>query len=627
VLYKFINKTAFPNVMSIEHELKKASVLRIFLGLIVFTRFFQIFLDMSLLSTDYSYLFYAIPLGVIIVFFTIGFLTPLSTLLLILSINKFDIFAHTTTLGTSILTLLLFVMLFINHGMYLSLDKIFLDKKTSLSKIIFKLYSILGKPTNQSIKTAYFLGFMAYALTSLGALLLHVLDGYWIQGLSLYSALTNSYLFKFYYIARDLEEYNASILMFMSKSGVVFQSIFQILMIPLIFFKWGRIFIIIWGLVFFTISLVGINLSYLPHVEIIYWLLIFFMINPNKNNLFIAYDDQCGFCSKGVRYLDSINYNGYLKFIPLSKSKVYFDKYNNFDMEEARKYMIGYVNGKKYVGFDLYIEIFKINAILWFLLPILYLGKIFNIGSHIYKIIADNRYKIAGQCNINSYNKQNTFNIDMLNERGILLKYIHLLVLIFFGLFIVFKFPYPFDILKNKKMNRILYMAGLQIPNVFNETDLSMGNNWIVLERINKNGDIDLVPITDYDGSRLTYSGFDVLNFSNHNSDLFYFGNTLQYRRGILRVHENDYYRFHTEGKGYALIKKRIAYDYKKIEIVGNQKYIVTMYKNNSSFVSSDKNNIDRHKQKKVLSLIFNYDGNNLIIMDNKFYDTELSRF
>ncbi len=236
MLYKFINKTAFSNVISVENELKKASILRIFLGIIIFTRFFQIFLDISLLSTDNSHLFYVIPMGMVIIFFTIGLLTPLSTFLLIFSVNKFDILVGTTTLGTSILTLLLFVMLFINHGMYLSVDKIILEKKIKFSKYLFKLYNILGKPTTQSIRTAYFLGFLAYALTSLGALLLHIFDGYWIQGLSLYSALTNSYLFKFYYIIRDIELYNPNILMFISKSGVIFQSIFQILMFPRIFF-------------------------------------------------------------------------------------------------------------------------------------------------------------------------------------------------------------------------------------------------------------------------------------------------------------------------------------------------------------------------------------------------------
>ena len=236
---------------------------------------------------------------------------------------------------------------------------------------------------------------------------------------------------------------------------------------------------------FFIISLIGINLSYLPHIEIVYWLLIFFIMDPNKKKLFIAYDDQCGFCSRGIKYLDAINYNGYLKFIPLSRSEDFFNKYSDFNIVEAKKYMIGYINENKKIGFDLYIEIFKLNAILWIFLPILYIGKIFNIGNYIYKIIADNRYKIAGHCEIRTSSSFNTFDIDMLTERKNLLKFVHSLVLVFFGLFVIFKFPYPFDIVKNRKMDDILYLVGLQIPNVFNEIDLSMGNNWLVIERLN----------------------------------------------------------------------------------------------------------------------------------------------
>lgn len=610
-----LRKTKFPEVVSVKHELKKVAILRIILGFIIFVRFFQILQDLIILEQTYLILF-GVVLLVLISLFTIGLFTPIVTLLIIILINTFDKSAHTATLGTSILTLLLIVMFLINHGIYGSIDSILLKNKGKIGLFLKYIYNILGQPTTHSIQIAYFFGFLTYALTSLAALLLHIYDPYWVQGLTLQSALTNSYLFKFYDLMRITEELSPNLFYISSAIGVILQSVFQILMIPLIFFNFGRKFIIFWGFIFFIISLIGINLSYLPHVEIIYWLLIFCIVNPNNGNVYILYDDTCGLCTKGIKVLQILNFNGKCKFLGISNNKKLYES-KGLTEENVYTYMAGWKDKQVYTGFNLYLEIFKINPILWIALPILILGKINKFGEKLYNYIAKNRYKIFGVCEIGSKALNSVpFEYTQLSLKKYPLKIIHNIYLLILIIFILFKYPTGISnhLSKsiNSSVNKYLYLIGLQVPGVFNNTDLSMGDSYLVLHR-KVHTDFELVPITGLEGNRLTYSGYDMLNFSNHNSDLFYFGNTLRYRRTMININDENLKEFHTIGLGYTNLKKRIVYDYYRNNFEGDVTYSVDVYRSSSSHVKIM--NVDKNRHNSILkyTAMYIYNGNNLL--------------
>lgn len=619
MISKIIDKTAFPKVFSVVHELKKVAILRVLLGIIIFVRFLEI--ELSIISVELTYLsLFGIFILFMIVLFILGIVTPIATLALIIGTNLFDLLVGTATLGTNILTQMLIVMLLINHGVYGSIDNIFLNKDGKFSSFLKRIYNILGSPTQESIRVAYFLGFLAYALTSCGALILHFYDPYWLQGLTLQSALTNSYLFKFYDDMRYFEKLFPNLLYMASAGGIVIQSIFQIFMIPLIFLNLGRKFIIIWGFIFFFISLVGINLSYLPHVEILFWLMIFFTIDTSDKKISILYDDKCGLCTKGIRFFSALNFNGRYNFIPISKSKELYEN-RGFSETEVYTYMVGWKDTENYIGFNLYIEMFKINPMLWIFLPFIYIGKINNIGSIMYKYIATNRYKIFGTCTINNAPViRNNFSYKDLLRNSKILQILQYLALFMFVIFVVVRYPIGIKEDLNKYVysgiKKGLYFIGLTIPNVFNYRDLTMGNKWMVVYKENRNNTLDIVPIIGIDGHRMSYGKSDILNFSNHNSDYLYFGTTLKYRRAILDLEDNEMYLFHTTGIGFANIEKRINYDYYINKLNIDTVYHVDLYKNTSSIIEPWNVDLNRHKGYKSHTFKYIYNGEKLILLD-----------
>ena len=618
MIRSLLDTTEFTKIYSVEHELKKAAVLRIFLGIIVFVRYWEIYYSMSIYNPGMLFM-QSIVLLVIIGLFTVGILTPVVTIALAIAINWFDGISGTRTLGTNILTQLLMAMFLMNHGLYGSFDSWVMQSKNKYSQLTKYMYNILGRPTKESIRVAYFLGFLFYAFTSLGALILHIKDPYWVQGLTLYSALTNSYIFKYYEVTRYIELLIPNALFVLSVIGTVMQSVFQFLMIPLMFFSWGRKYVVIWGMVFFFISLIGINLSYLPHVEIIFWLLIFFSVKTNTKKVKIIYDDHCNLCTKGMQFFKALNFNGRYEFIALSKNKALYEM-EGLTEKEVRTYMVGWLDGKKYVGYELYIMIFKANVLLLIFLPFLYIGKIGNIGSKLYNYIAERRYKIFGVCQISSQDVMiRQFDLGSLKERRSVLSFLYILFLSVLFLFIIIRYPVGLKEYMGKNfihtVSPIMYKFGLDIPNVFNKTDLSMGDHWLVIHRQELNKTFNLVPITALDGSRMTYECLDILNFSNHNSDFFYFGNTLPYRRKMIHVANDDLIEFHTNGYGFQNIKKRIQYDYKKKDLNESIMYKIDVYKNRSSHVQQWKTDLNRYIPEKIYQALYIYDGTDLKIV------------
>jgi hypothetical protein len=134
---------------------------------------------------------------------------------------------------------------------------------------------------------------------------------------------------------------------------------------------------------------------------------------------------------------------------------------------------------------------------------------------------------------------------------------------------------------------------GLEIPGVFNETDLKMSDHWMTLYRYKKpilkgeslshlknldiqiSKDIELVPITKPSGEKDYYQ----------QSDLLYFGNTLKYRRFLnymtpQEAHEDN--SLCTE-----LIKSRVYFDYSFNNIDKPMAYIGIYHERDPSDKSS----------------------------------------
>jgi hypothetical protein len=116
-----------------------------------------------------------------------------------------------------------------------------------------------------------------------------------------------------------------------------------------------------------------------------------------------------------------------------------------------------------------------------------------------------------------------------------------------------------------------LYQAGLVGPNVFNRDDLTMGDRWPVVERLDGEHR-GLVPFTGGDGERLEY----------HRGDLPYYACSLIWRRAMIGV--TDLAAFHQPGAfGAALARSIAQYDYRRRGASGPGRYRVTLFQSHGS--------------------------------------------
>lgn len=508
LLDKIIQRSAFPGIHDVDAELRKVAILRIITGVVIFVRFFEIVDTLILLKEPAWIVYFGLFFLGFVFLFTVGFFTNIAALAIVVSAIYFDDILGTSTLGTAVSVFLLIPFLLVNAGQEYSIDKWLIKKKARIFRPVKEVASLFGTRDPKLIVRYYFLGFILYATISFGALLLHIQDDFWLNGLTTKSLLLNSFLCKHYDWFRWIDGQFPGLLSVLSISATVLQSIFQFLMVGLIFFKTGRRFVFWWGMNFFIISFFFINLSYLPHVEIVYWLLV---LSPAGT---IGGD----FLSK--------------RFIGSREQR---DRAENANEPFIR-----------------------------------------NVGLR--KFLTD---KVVG------------------------------LYLIFIVGYFLFRSPYT-SVITNwmpgiqKEANFILAYSGFDLPKVFNKTDLSMGDTWMELYR--KDGEEwILTPLVGTDGERGSYSGFDVIHFTNHNSDILYFGTTLKFRRWVLYQDVGECLELEDRcGRG---LRRLMRYDYLKCDLEGVVIYRIVVRSNKTSLVTHAKGDVHQYDPELVLEREYLFDG------------------
>ena len=196
---KIINLSSFPKVENFDFELKKIGILRILIGVVLFYRLFQVY-DASLLLGWDRRIFQLISFSYLIVagFFTVGLFTPIATIILLFSISFFDSINGTLTLGTAITQITLIPLAIINPGHYYSLDSYVNHKNVNFKKYLIYIYRIFGINNATELRRAYFFSFLVYASISFAAMVFHLNDISWMEGLTLKMILLNSYLSKYH---------------------------------------------------------------------------------------------------------------------------------------------------------------------------------------------------------------------------------------------------------------------------------------------------------------------------------------------------------------------------------------------------------------------------------------------
>ena len=445
-LSAWLDRTAFPRIADAEAEAHKAAVLRIAAGLVLVWR-------CALMLRDSWYYFDPVPLAggvwplhviaaaaqlVLALGLTLGVAPVYCAGLLLATHPAYSIWTGTYNLGPMLLTPMLGAFAALETGR-------------------FALFArIRPAPTAGQYRAAYLILFIAYAGLSFQALLYHVGDAYWVSGQTVAVLFTSSYLSEFYGLFRAWESSTPDLYALFSIVVGVLQSVFQLAMLPLVMTRWGARFVHLWGWAFILGSLVDLQLSILPVVEVIMWMLIF---SP-------------------ARWFAGLGRSASGRSAQTSS--------------RGRTAAISLFCG----GYGLLLLLFFTNAISDFTL----------------------KRELPGWIR-----------------------------------------------------NPVLFYSGLAAPNVFNREDLTMGDRWPVLERLDGEHS-GLVPLNGPEGERLAY----------HRSDLLYFGNSLRWRRGM--IWQSDLAAYNQPcAEGYEYARRIALYDYRRHGSAGPGLYHVSLFRNRAS--------------------------------------------
>jgi len=539
----------------------------IFFGLLAF-KYIQIF-SSTIILTDYIINTSVLLLIIFSIFSAIGLFTPFSILFLILFSSFIEKRIHTYSIANLIIVLNSILFLVLGSWRLYSIDKLF--KKS------FFL------PSKELILYALRFTIIAYGISNFGAMVYHLNDITWIKGLTFKSILLNPYLSNY---SSFFEGFNNSILNLISYSAFIFQTFYQIFLIPLFFInRHTKKFVKIYGFFFFACSLIFLNLSFLPHFEIILWILIFYPNKP-KNKIHIFYDERCNLCKRTMFFFKIIDVNEKIFFVPSAKINKYYKE--KVELTELKNQIYIQYKGRTYKGFDSYFLLSKKIPLIIFLSPLFYFLKISKIGYEIYNFISINRIKFFGTCEISYDDKLSSLlsneKINNINSS------FYKKILIFFS-FVVFlnlaiKIPHDnFGFLKSETkyspINLLTYgieSLGFDIPNVFNDKDLLMGKYFF---NIYYNG--NLISLINEKGERINQYG-NVLKLSNHNSDYLYFQNSLRLKRYLIQKHPKEFLEDpFIRNQLFEIIKF-----FKAKNKIKNGNFIIKLFENNIDLISKD---------------------------------------
>jgi hypothetical protein len=233
-------------------------------------------------------------------------------------------------------------------------------------------------------------------------------------------------------------------------------------------------------------------------------------------------------------------------------------------------------------------------------------------------MIAKNRYKLLGYCEITTEKKELPSPPPLYNNNMLRGAYVFYFIIISIYFFMQFAYseglrtrlfalmPDYYSIRIQKKLRQFIYQLGMDTPLVFNHTDLMMNEKWFVLYRI-KDGKKELVPVLDEYGGRLHFFlGCDPFLFGNHGSDLLYYATTLQYRRQLIRSEVHDFHESGHNGDKY--IRKIMEIDRRKNKLSDNTPYYYEVRKDKTitGFSGDEAAKKNRFKYEVLLSKAIN---------------------
>jgi predicted DCC family thiol-disulfide oxidoreductase YuxK len=510
---------AFPGNSKCEHN--KFALLRVLFGLILFARGLDVYgllLDSERFSAVGFWAGAEMLAGALL---ALGLLTQWVLVFLVGAMWQYgDLVVAKSTLGNDIGAILAVLLLLVNAGKYLSLDSALLKRLPSLHRLL--LY-YRGVPGREAIFYAKFTALASYWAVCVYSIAIHLNEPAWMDGSAGPLLLSNNFMAVWH------EQFSAlfsssELAVGLAKGSLWMMMLWYPAVLPFVLLGgWFRLYVIVWGWLFFALSMFFLQLGYLAEIEVVLWLALFWSVSglDRRQPLEVLYDDRCNLCDRTVQAFTLLDVFGRVNLRPLSKNKQLLDEIG-LDMEQALTDLYGMDGHSRrlFRGYDFYVQLSCTLALLWPLLPLLLLGRLLWIGPRIYRFIAERRTRLFGVCELPRRKFLRSVGVEESRSGLPQAVTLHVCLLILFY-FAAVPAPYiGWSGLPNLGAS-LAHIYGIAPIDVFNKTDLRMAENWFVLDSVDFQ---ERVPLFAEDGSRL----------SMHTSDRLYFGHTLLFRRAVI---------------------------------------------------------------------------------------------
>lgn len=214
----------------------------------------------------------------------VGFLTPVALIgLFVLFMSRVLLFY----LGTQVAIMAIWGLLLLGAGRAYGLDALIIRRFPRYGQWLYLLSPHLTPTRLAAIR--FFLIILFYGAT-LSAMAFHLTDELWPRGTVLPFTVTTPAMSPYHAFFASIRASAPAAFDWFGIAALFVQSIWEILLLPLMFFRFGRLFSALQGYAFFLLIGIGFQLGYLPLTQLLFWSLIFgypqfwrLQLRPNEN--------------------------------------------------------------------------------------------------------------------------------------------------------------------------------------------------------------------------------------------------------------------------------------------------------------------------------------------------------
>lgn len=503
---------------------KIVNLVRFFSGLIILYRIYQIYQFTLPLGFTLEQILHITGYTILALSVTLGFLTPLAVLSLLILQLQFNVPFETYSLGVDVTAMILVGLLIYPAGRMYSLDA-WLSQRVKVIDTIYTWFTWQNREAQTAI--AKLIPFLFYGYLCVYSVLVHLNDPSWTSGDASIYLLSSTYLSRWPYEFQWLFS-QSDIAVLLARYTMYITIGWYFFLVPAVLVGgWARYIAEIWTILFLILSIFVLQLSTLPYHEV---LLVFFWFwnlwlekyqSQIQKTINVLFDDRCNLCDKTVYVLKALDLFERINFLPVSKNLNLSNKIGVAPEElYTNIYSWDTKDEKIYYGFDFYLHVSRRLVLLYPIYPILAILKFIKIGPLVYSIVAKYRYRMFGVCERSSINLNNhNFSVPNDKNAGLLSKSFAITCIIFLIMAMVhlpgIKSPIRNPVI-DARFNESHHIMGLAPIDVFNKRDLELSYHYFTASKSGK-----LMPYTTALGMRDSW----------HHSDKVYFGNSLRWRR------------------------------------------------------------------------------------------------